>query len=168
MQAQAANFAANRAAMIASATDQALKPAPIEPSWIRGGNPEARNAVLSRSADGTATTILWDCTSGEFDWIYDIDETLYFIEGSATIGDGHAPPRLFTAGDVLFLPHGTVAHWQIDRYVRKVAFCRRTLPQPIAFGLRAGRKLKRVLTPALSVWAGGSKGAAAPAWSGGL
>ena len=33
-----------------------LKPAPIEPSWIIEGNPEARSHALSTSADGTATT----------------------------------------------------------------------------------------------------------------
>jgi uncharacterized cupin superfamily protein len=131
-------------AMVASKTDRPLSPAPIEKSWIRAGNPQARNVVLSRSADGTATTILWECTAGEFDWTYNIDETIYFIEGEATIGDGCSPPRRFLAGDVLFLPSGTVAHWRVDSYVRKVAFCRQTQPAVIVFGLRVRRKLKRL------------------------
>jgi uncharacterized cupin superfamily protein len=130
--------------MIPSVTDQALQPAPINPSWVCSGNPTARNAVLSRSADGTASTLVWDCTAGEFDWIYDIDETIYFIEGSATISDGRTPPRQFVAGDVLFLPKGAVAHWHVENYVRKVAFCRRTQPAAVNFCLRAVRKAKRV------------------------
>ena len=130
--------------MIASGIDQALKPAPIEPSWIRSGNPSARNAMLSRSDDGLAFTMLWDCTAGEFDWYYGFDETIHFIEGSATISDGHAPPRRFGAGDVLFLPHGTVAHWHVESYVRKVAFCRYVQPRLISLCMRAARKSKRV------------------------
>jgi len=133
-----------RAVMIPSATDIELKPAPITSSWVREGNPEARNAVLSKSADGTAMTILWDCTAGKFDWTYDIDETIYFIEGSAVIGDGHSPPRRFGPGDVLFLPHGAVAHWHVEQYVRKVAFCRKTQPKLVTFGMRAARRLGRI------------------------
>jgi len=134
----------SRAAMIASATDVELKPAPITASWVREGSPRARNSILSRSTDGMATTIVWDCTAGKFDWTYDIDETIYFIEGSAIIGDGHSPPRRFGPGDVLFLPYGAVAHWHVEEYVRKIAFCRTTSPRVVSLGLRAVRKLGRI------------------------
>lgn len=134
----------SRASMIASATDVELKPAPITSSWVRDGAPHARNAILSRSADGMATTIVWDCTAGKFEWTYSIDETIYFIEGSAIISDGHSPPRRFGPGDVLFLPHGTVAHWHVEEYVRKVAFCRKVQPRLVTFAMRAVRKLGRV------------------------
>jgi hypothetical protein len=46
---EAANIAAN------------LTPRPIEPSWIIEGNPVAHSSVLSKSADGTASTIVWQC-----------------------------------------------------------------------------------------------------------
>jgi len=137
--------------MIASATDITLKPAPITPEWVREGNPQARNAVLSRSADGMATTLIWECTAGKFDWTYHIDETIYFLEGSAVISDGHAPPRRFGAGDVLFLPHGTVAHWHVEEYVRKVAFCRKTQPKLLTLGLKAARRMKKLATPLVAV-----------------
>jgi uncharacterized cupin superfamily protein len=38
-----------------------LKPSPIEPSWILEGNPEAHSHVLSTSACGAATTLIWSC-----------------------------------------------------------------------------------------------------------
>ncbi len=133
--------------MIASATDIALKPAPITPEWVREGSPQARNAVLSRSDDGLATTLVWECTAGKFNWTYHIDETIYFLEGSAVISDGHSPPRRFGPGDVLFLPHGTVAHWHVEDYVRKVAFCRQTHPKLVTFGLKAARKMKKLAQP---------------------
>nr|WP_165937870.1 cupin domain-containing protein [Methylobacterium segetis] len=136
--------------MIPSVTTVELKPAPIEPSWIREGRPVARNATLSRSADGMASTLVWDCTAGTFDWFYDIDETIYFLEGSATISDGHAPPKTFRAGDVLFLPRGAVCRWQVETYVRKVAFCRRVQPRSVTLAIRVLGRLKRILgrTPA--------------------
>src|SRR3982751_4361294 len=92
--------------MIGSGTDVPLSPAPITPSWVREGAPQARNAILSGSSDGMASTILWECTAGKFEWFYEIDETIYFVEGSAIIGDAHNPPRRFGPGDVLFLPRG--------------------------------------------------------------
>lgn len=131
--------------MIPSVTSVDLRPAPIEPSWIRAGNPTARNITLSKSADGLASTLVWDCTAGTFDWHYDIDETIYFLEGSATISDGHAPARTFVAGDVLFLPKGAVCHWQVDTYVRKVAFCRRTQPKIVGIAMRAFGRLRRMM-----------------------
>lgn len=133
--------------MVASVTNVDLRAAPIEPSWILEGAPHARNAVLSRSADGLASTLVWDCTAGKFQWFYDIDETIYFLEGSATISDGHGAPRTFTAGDVLFLPKGAVCHWHVEDYVRKVAFCRRTTPWLVGFAVRAAGRLRRTLLP---------------------
>ncbi|GJD49473.1 hypothetical protein OPKNFCMD_2204 [Methylobacterium crusticola] len=140
--------------MVYSPSDVPLKPAPINPHWVRAGNPLARNTVLSRSQDGTASTIIWDCTAGEFVWHYDIDETIYFLEGSAVIGDAANPARRFVPGDVLFLPKGAVAHWQVDNYVRKVAFCRRVQPRLVGHALRAASFARRLVT---------GRGLAAPA-----
>ena len=136
--------------MIASVTEVELKPAPIEPSWILTGTPTARNATLSRSADGLASTLVWDCTAGTFNWTYEIDETIYFLEGSATISDGINPPKTFGPGDVLFLPRGAVCHWHVESYVKKVAFCRRTLPYSVGFVVRAFGRIKRMLNPGAS------------------
>ena len=136
--------------MIASVTQVDLKPAPIEPSWILEGTPMARNATLSRSADGLASTLVWDCTAGTFNWTYEIDETIYFLEGSATISDGINPPKTFGPGDVLFLPRGAVCHWHVESYVKKVAFCRRTLPYSVGFVVRAVGRIKRMLNPGAS------------------
>lgn len=133
--------------MIASNTDVVLTSAPIERSWIRAGNPTARNAVLSKSADGTASTLVWDCSAGTFEWHYEIDETIYFLEGEAVIGDRHGPARTFRAGDVLFLPRGAVCDWHVPTYVRKVAFCRRTQPWIFGFVLRAAGRIQRTLMP---------------------
>jgi uncharacterized cupin superfamily protein len=45
-----------------------LTPRPIEPSWIIDGKPDAQSCVLSKSADGLASTMVWHCTEGKFNW----------------------------------------------------------------------------------------------------
>ncbi|MBG1233857.1 cupin domain-containing protein [Aestuariivirga litoralis] len=129
--------------IITAKTDVALSPSPIEPAWIHEGDPMASNAVLATSADGTATTIVWQCTPGKFEWHYDSDETIYFLEGSVVISaDGMAPKRL-GPGDVLYFKKGAVANWHIEQQIRKLAFFRRTVPGPIGFAIRVMNKLKR-------------------------
>lgn len=132
--------------IIASKTDLSLRPAPIEPSWILSGNPVATNAPLSTSADGMATTVVWECTEGHFEWHYDFDETIHFLEGAVVIeGDG-LPATRFLPGDVLFFKKGAVARWTVEKKVRKLAFCRKTVPPFLGFTLRALNKLRRMLT----------------------
>jgi uncharacterized cupin superfamily protein len=43
-----------------------LTPRPIEPSWIIEGKPDAQSFVLSKSADGLASTMIWECSEGKF------------------------------------------------------------------------------------------------------
>jgi uncharacterized cupin superfamily protein len=62
-----------------------LTPRPIEPSWIIEGTPEARWSVLSKSADGLASTMVWECSEGRFNWYYDFDETILILEGSIVL-----------------------------------------------------------------------------------
>lgn len=132
---------------IFSTPDAELKPAPIDPAWVIEGHPMARNAILSRSEDQTACTIVWDCGKGKFNWYYDFDETIHFIEGSVTIDDGHSPPRTLKAGDVIFFPAGSHAVWTVGSYVKKVAFCRRVLPGPVGTLIKVLRAVKHRLSP---------------------
>src|ERR1700688_359809 len=120
-----------------------LNPAPIYRDWILEGDPVARNTVLSSSADGTSSTLIWDCTAGRFNWFYDIDETIYVIEGSVVIKDPSGTSCRLSAGDTIFFPAGARAEWHVENYIRKIAFCRPPLPRPLVFAKRAYRFLKR-------------------------
>jgi uncharacterized protein len=122
-----------------------LRSSPINADWILEGKPEARNAILSASADGTACTIMWDCTAGKFRWFYDFDETIHILEGSVLIDDGEGGPRRVKAGDVVFFPAGSSAVWVVDSYVRKLAFCRKVLPAPVGALVSALRTMKRAM-----------------------
>jgi uncharacterized cupin superfamily protein len=127
-----------------------LKPAiatwissPIEPSWILEGNPEARSHVLSTSADGAATTVIWSCTEGKFNWYYDVDETVVIHEGSIVLESEGMPPKRYGVGDVIVFRNGAHAKWHVEGYVKKVAIFRQTNPFLLSLAARAVNKLKR-------------------------
>ncbi len=125
----------------ASLRNAALGPAPIPPGWIRSGTPVARAATLSTSSDGTAFTAVWDCTAGSFDWRFHGDETVHILEGEVVVTEAGARPRSLHAGDVALFHAGTTVHWEVPRYVRKLAFCRSRMPRSI---LAAHRLVSRV------------------------
>jgi uncharacterized protein len=122
-----------------------LNPSPIYDEWILEGNPVARNHILSQSADGTATTLVWDCTAGRFNWVYDIDETVYVIEGGVTVKDTSGAIRRLSAGDTIFFPAGSRAEWHVENYIRKIAFCRKPLPRLLMVAKQGYRFLKRLV-----------------------
>ena len=127
-----------------------LKPSPIEPSWIIEGNPEARSHSLSTSADGTATTLIWSCTEGKFNWYYDFDETILILDGAIVLESDGMPPTRYVAGDVIFFKDGAHAKWHVEGHVKKLAFCRKTSPVLFGLALRVYLKLKKILLPASS------------------
>jgi uncharacterized cupin superfamily protein len=125
-------------------TDVELEPAPIDPRWILEGTPRARNRLLFKSDDGTATTMIWDCTAGTFNWFYDRDETAYITEGGVILTTATGI-RAVATGDAIFFPAGSQATWQVDRYIRKVAFHRQTIPTAAGFALRVWKQLLRAV-----------------------
>ena len=124
-----------------------LTPRPIEPSWIIEGNPVAQWCVLSKSADGLASTMVWECTEGKFNWYYDFDETILILEGSIVLENDTMKPTRYSAGDIIFFKDGAHARWHGEGRVRKLAFCRTTQPMLLGFALRVFNKFKRILLP---------------------
>lgn len=125
------------------ATD--LRSSPIEPSWIVSGNPVARASELMRSADKTTWTVVWDCTAGCFNWTYNCDETVHIMEGSVILRDDHSGPTRLGPGAVVFFPKGSRVHWEVEGYVKKVAFLRSVVPNPMTVPYKVLRRLKRML-----------------------
>ena len=122
---------------VAGAADEMeLKPAPIEPSWVISGAPVARIAEHSRGRDDAAMTAIWDCTAGEFRWFFGWDETVMILEGEVHITAEDGVERVLRAGDVAYFAGGTWATWRIDHYLKKVAFCRKRFPKPLALAYR--------------------------------
>jgi len=124
-----------------------LTPRPIEPSWIIEGNPVAQCCVLSKSADGLASTMVWQCSEGKFNWYYDFDETILILEGAIVLENDALRPTRYGPGDVIFFKDGAHAKWHVEGHVRKLAFCRKTQPILLGFALRVFAKIKRTLMP---------------------
>ena len=122
-----------------------LTPRPIESSWIIEGKPDAQWCVLSQSADGLASTMVWECSAGKFNWYYDFDETILILEGSIVLENDTMNPTRYSAGDVIFFKDGAHARWHIEDRVRKLAFCRKTQPVWLGFALRVFLKLKKIM-----------------------
>ena len=116
--------------------DLVFQEAPIDPDWILGGAPRARAAPHSRSVDASATTAVWECTAGSFRWQYGWEETVLVLEGQVKVTSQDGVVRLLGVGDVAFFAAGSTAVWEIDTYVRKLAFCRRELPRSVLMTLR--------------------------------
>ncbi len=124
--------------------DVKMQPCPVNPAWVVEGAPVARNLVLSRSTDGSACTLLWDCTTGVFNWHYDVDETVYVLEGSVIVRDDAGVERRLGPGDQALFRAGSHAVWTVESYVRKVAFCRTPVPLPLMLVTRILRKVSRL------------------------
>jgi uncharacterized protein len=133
-----------------------LSPSPIYPKWVLEGNPIARNKLLSVSADGTASSYIWDCTAGRFNWFYEVEETIYVIEGGVVLRDASGIVRRLRAGDSYFFAAGAHAEWHVEDYIRKFALIRTPLPRSLVLAKRAYRLLKRLL-------GGGGSATTAPA-----
>jgi uncharacterized protein len=124
-----------------------LTPRPIEPSWIIEGNPTAQCCLLSKSADGLASTMIWQCSEGKFNWYYDFDETILILEGSIVLENDAMRPTRYGPGDVIFFKDGAHARWHVEGHVKKLAFCRKTQPILLALALRVVSRIKRTLMP---------------------
>lgn len=119
-----------------------LIPAPIPQAWILEGSPVARQKHLAGSSDQLATTLMWDCTAGRFNWSYDADEVIHVLEGSVLIEDAAGVRRRLQAGDTFLFPAGSRYHWTVPDYIRKVAF----LHSPLSREMRIIRAIVARLT----------------------
>ena len=128
-----------------------LTSAPINPAWILEGTPEARNSVIAPSTDRFGWTMLWDCTAGKFNWHYSLDETVHIIDGGVTVTDGDGRVMVLKPGDIAFFPKGSVAHWHVETYVRKVAYCQKPVPSLFALPVRVLRKIVSQLDKAIGL-----------------
>ena len=138
----------SRALIEIAKTTVDLTPRPIEPYWIIEGKPDATWCVLSQSADGLASTMVWHCTAGKFNWYYDFDETILILEGAIVLESDTMPPTRYGPGDVIFFRDGAHARWHVEGFVKKLAFCRKTQPVWLGFALRVVLKLKKMFLPA--------------------
>lgn len=131
-----------------SIDDMELAPAPIEPSWIIAGDPQARLCEHSKSADGASVTALWDCTAGTFRWYFGWDETVVILEGEVHVTAEDGSEKVLRTGDIAYFTAGSWATWHVENYVRKVAFVRKPFPGLMVAAMKLRQALKGPLAGA--------------------
>lgn len=102
-----------------SRRDAKLDPWPIPQDQIISGNPAASGKILWQSDDKRLANGFWECAPGAFTWNYTWDETIYFLEGKVAITDEAGKRVEVGAGDLIYVPTGTKAKWEITERVRK-------------------------------------------------
>ena len=113
-----------------------LSPMPIDPDWIKAGNPVARSLTLGRSPDSLVSTGLWDCTAGTFTWIFRRDEIAHIVEGEVRVQDGDRT-HVLVPGSVAYFPSGLTTVWEVPKYVKKVYVLRAAPPQGVVPAAKA-------------------------------
>jgi uncharacterized cupin superfamily protein len=98
--------------------DAPMEPAPIPAEDIISGSPESTMAILWRSPDNTLYNGVWHCTPGVF-MLSHPGETICLVQGSATITPEGGEPVTVVPGEVVFIPEGTRARWEVHETVRK-------------------------------------------------
>jgi len=106
-----------------------LQDMPIDPSWIKEGNPAARGTVVSQSEDKKVSSGLWSCEPGKFEWIFSWDEFVHVMEGEVDITEEETGNMItLRSGDMTHFPRGMKTYWNVKQAVRKF-FVIRT-PEP--------------------------------------
>jgi len=107
-----------------------LEPEPLNPDWIKEGNPVAKSKYLLESPDKLLRAGIWECTAGKFKFIYYFDEIIQVLEGEAHVDDGFTK-RTLTPGTVVNFPLGMVADWHVPKYIRKTFVLRSLKPNRV-------------------------------------
>jgi uncharacterized protein len=140
----------NRIDTYSVATAPSLAPAPFPRAWVRQGNPTASATRLWKSDDGTATTLVWECTAGTFEWHYREEETVHILEGEVHVSIAGGNSFRLGPGDTALFRAGAHAVWTVKDRVRKVAICRLAMPRVVAFPYRAWRKIVALIRSRVS------------------
>ena len=117
----------------------------VSPGLVKNGDPLMRIWKILRSHDFTEDVVVWECTAGIFECRYRQDETLMVIDGEAFITDEKRQERRLGPGDLAFFPAGSSSIWRVPERIRKIAVLRETVWRPIGLGLKAWKRLSRML-----------------------
>jgi len=123
--------------VISMPAEAKMNPVTIPKDWIVEGAPQAQSALLSRSTDGMAVTVVWETTKGTFRWYFNIDETVTVLDGEVFVTDTQNVERRLGPGDVAYFPGGVWSTWRVPGRLRKIAFIRHGVSGPIGFLARA-------------------------------
>lgn len=125
---------------------ETLEAAPVPPDWVIEGQPEARIGKISNSADTFASTFIWSCTAGRFNWYFVSDETVHILEGEVFVTDDDGAQRRLGPGAVALFRAGSHSVWHVPQFVKKIAFIYEAPPVAVSLSLRALRKMQMLMS----------------------
>jgi uncharacterized cupin superfamily protein len=106
------------------AAEDRLPAMPIDPTWIREGNPSACGRLHVQSGDRLLGAGIWECTPGTFDWRYVWDEFCFITAGEVDLIEADGTRRTMGAGDLVHFRLGSTVRWVVKETVRKAFFIR--------------------------------------------
>ncbi|MGA8005541.1 MAG: cupin domain-containing protein [Burkholderiales bacterium] len=96
-----------------------LEPVSIDPSWVLSGSPKFAMTVFSDAQHLGSFSGIWQATGpGKFVWKYNVDESIYILDGSVEL-EYMGKKLTLRPGDSTFFAAGTEATWTVRDHVRK-------------------------------------------------
>jgi uncharacterized cupin superfamily protein len=125
-------------------------PLPTASDWEFDGASAENFTLLHRSADGAATTYLWDCVQGRLNFSCPREWTVYVAQGALVVKDECGFHYHLSTGSSALFPAGSRADWSVDRHAQLVVFCRDALPRLYRLRGWLSRLLPKILGIRLS------------------
>src|SRR6266850_2179902 len=89
----------------------------IDPSWLIEGSPVFQSKKFEHAHDGSSHSGIWRCLGpAKFHWYYEVDESIYILDGSAEI-EYLGNKFTLSAGDSTHFAAGTSATWIVPTQV---------------------------------------------------
>lgn len=96
-----------------------VKPFEVDPSWVKEGKPNFRAAEFFKSHDGKTSSGIFECDGPSvFEWHYQLDESIYVLEGGVDI-EYQGKKFSLKPGESAFFRAGTTALWHVPKGIRK-------------------------------------------------
>lgn len=91
-----------------------------DPFVIKGDSPLQRDSSLFTNDSGNMFVGMWDSTAFVSEMKpFPAHEFVQLLEGEVTIVEESGKTQVFKAGDVFFIPLGTVCQWHVTGYIKK-------------------------------------------------
>jgi uncharacterized cupin superfamily protein len=91
-----------------------------DPFEINHQTPRQRDSLFFTNDTGNMNVGMWDSTPFESEMRpFRFHEFVQLLEGEVTITEQDGTSRVFNAGDMFFIPMGTVCSWKATGYIKK-------------------------------------------------
>ncbi|MFZ6721022.1 cupin domain-containing protein [Undibacterium sp. Ji49W] len=116
---QAIAYVTQVAPASSAAVSMPVKAFEVDPTWIKEGTPNFRATEFFKSHDGKTSSGIFECDGpSTFEWHYQLDETIYVLDGGVDI-EYQGKRFSLKPGETAFFRAGTTALWHVPKGIRK-------------------------------------------------